>query len=268
MNMKYLLGGVAALAIVVAGAWFGGGLLAPEPTQQTEAEIPATGTPETVAQEQPEAPSTEAPTVETPAAAETGSEVVGADYTSTAEAETSPPESGSGDTGEPPLPAALDPASQPPGGATRDIGWMHGNCLVVARDELPEGTELTIVALDDPQTVRAGTITGYAVKDEDCTLLDGTRKAMNAGQGTAYLVETIASLEYGAAIIHPEGAESPPNPLMLDADEDEILDTFTRCLTKEGVRFSVWNAEPYNSKELWRGDYKLEGERVPTCPPE
>ena len=240
MNMKLILVAVAGLVALGAIAWFA---LAPgwstQTAQPAESSAPATTESAAAATSTPE-----------PTAPATGSE---------ASSETATPAAATA--------AELDSASAgPPGGAKRDIGWMHGNCLV-AKDDLVIGTELTVVTLDDPQTVIRGEVVKPVSSDDDCRVLDGLRRENNADKGSFYVVKTAAIIDYAAAVIHPAGVGAAPNPRMLDVNEDEILDTFTRCTAKEGERFSVWAAEPYNSKELWRADYALEGDKLPTCPP-
>lgn len=262
MNMKTIIGALIALVVVAAVAWFGG-FLSPEPTKQaatpaateTVAETPAE--PETAAEPEPEPQSAAevAPEPETVAEPETAAETEAAD-------------SGNAD----PAPAteeeiaALRAAAEPPGGATRDIGWMHGDCLLAESGDLEAGTAVTVVALDDPQTVLGGEITGIAEGDEACNLLDGGRQADNKDQGSFYTVKTPQVLEFAIAVVHSDDAGKAPDPQMMDVDESGVLDAFSHCMTAEGVRFSVWNGEPYHSKELWRGNYALARDTMPTCP--
>lgn len=246
MNMKLILGALAGLVALLAIAFFSG-LFSSGPGNETPQQVADAGSP----QPAPESSSTTAPA---PAAAQPETE---------GEPEIAEPEpTVAASAGAEPSSAA----SGPPGGAKRDLVWMHGNCLV-SKNELTKGTELTVVTLGDPQTVIRGEVTGPVTSDEDCRLLDGLRRENNADKGDFYKVETRTAVDYAAAIVHPEGGGTAPDPTMLDVDEDEVLDTFTRCMDSEGMRFSVWAGEPYNSQELWRGTYVLEGDKMPDCPP-
>jgi len=147
------------------------------------------------------------------------------------------------------------------------IGWFHGNCFGVRNSNIPKGTSITIVKLDDDQKEIIGSIIRKAKNGEECYPLLDDRRDVNLGNGLSfYIVASDEPINLGIGFIKIESNRYSYIADSLDLNSDGKRDTFSQCSTSEGIQFDIWEGEAYKSLLLWRGYYYLGYDIEPTCP--
>jgi hypothetical protein len=145
---------------------------------------------------------------------------------------------------------ASSPAQHPVGGvhAGESFGWLHGNCLAIKNPGIEKHRDLTLILLDDPQSLAKATVLGKADSGEECFALLEDRRTVNVAEGYSfYLIDTDAQANLGIG--------------MLGTLDDMRKYTFHYCTTTEGVAFKVNE----KGREIWRGYYYLGYESEATC---
>lgn len=139
--------------------------------------------------------------------------------------------------------------SVPAQAATEETGWLHGKCLAIKDSHIPIHSKLSIVLLDEPQSVSKGEVLGQATSGEQCYPLLEDRRTVNVDAGyTFYLVNTKAQVNLAIGSV------------------GKAVDThkynYSYCTTAEGVQFSTSEG----SKTIWSGYYYLGYDSESTCP--
>lgn len=129
------------------------------------------------------------------------------------------------------------------------MGWLHGKCLAIKDPHIPAHSKLSIILLDEPQSVNTGEVLGPATSGEQCYPLLEDRRTANIGTGYSfYLVNTKAQVNLAIGSVGKE------------------IDThgynYSYCTTSEGVQFSTSEG----SKTIWSGYYYLGYDSESTCP--
>jgi hypothetical protein len=169
----------------------------------------------------------------------------------------------------PAKPAA--PAPPPPFRWESHVGWLHGPCMAIADATLAPGTPVTLVLLDEPQSVVAAQIGERTTSGEGCwPLLEGRRTVNTQNGATFYRIVVPAKTRVRLAI----GVLEPRAPVTVaagaaeaDLDADGQPETFTECSTTEGVRYGVWTGVPYRGVSRWSGYYFMDYDQAANCPP-
>jgi len=135
-------------------------------------------------------------------------------------------------------------------GSNERIGWLHGNCLAIKNPDITNQNALTLILLDEPQSIIKGKIIGKATTGEQCYPLLEDRRQINVDSGYSfYLIDT----------------EKPVNLAIGVLGDDNSVSTyqFDYCTTSEGVLFSANK----NGVEVWNGYYYLGYDSEATCKP-
>lgn len=132
--------------------------------------------------------------------------------------------------------------------ASERFGWLHGNCLAIKNPGIEKHRDLTLMLLDDPQSLVKATVLGKTNSGEECFALLEDRRKINVSEGYSfYLIDTDAQVNLGIGI--------------LGTLDDMRKYTFHYCTTTEGVAFKVNEI----SRETWKGYYYLGYESEATC---
>jgi hypothetical protein len=149
----------------------------------------------------------------------------------------------------------------------RSVGWMHDGCLAIRNSDLSAGTQLVVVKLGEVQEIVGATILGRASSGKECPALLDDRKAVNAKQGTYfYTVASQAPIEIAIAVVRGKDGKAAGEDEVLDLDKDGHRDSFSQCSTAEGLRFGVWQGQPYKSTMIWSAYYYLGYDTTANCP--
>ncbi|MGQ4659954.1 hypothetical protein [Lysobacter sp. F6437] len=152
-------------------------------------------------------------------------------------------------------------------GSDRAIGWLHGNCIALEDARVRVGTRVAVVTLGETQQVVAARVTGRALDTDACPALLDDRKDVNSGSGLAfYQVDADPEVELGIGVAQMGGDHELSVAELLDTNGDGQRDSFSRCATAEGVRFSVWADETQHGAPLWTGYYYLGYDTEADCP--
>ena len=139
--------------------------------------------------------------------------------------------------------------SAPTQAETEEMGWLHGNCLVIKDSHIPVHSKLSIVLLDKPQSVKKGEVLGRAISGEQCYPLLEDRRTVNVDAGYSfYLVNIKVQVNLAIGSVGKE----------LDIHKYN----YSYCTTAEGVQFSATEG----SKTIWSGYYYLGYDSETTCP--
>ena len=169
---------------------------------------------------------------------------------------------------EPVTPAAV-PAAAAFSLAER-VGWVHGRCLAIGRDQLARGAPVMVVITDEPQRVRPARIGERTADSSSCPPLLAGRVGVNGKSGVSFYrldVEGLGRHDMGIAIVDP-----PATPTVVNGRAKVVLDpkgaeqVFSSCLTSEGVWFRVWSGEANKGEPRWSGYNYLGYDVTPTCP--
>lgn len=145
------------------------------------------------------------------------------------------------------------------------VGWLHGRCFAIQNAGLKENVELLIVNLDS-QALSVAKIGHKASGGEECYALLDDRKTINMQSGGSfYTVDSGKPIEMAIGLL-PSGQKAKNGRLDLNRDGKE--DSIHYCSTAEGMQFSVWEGEAYQSRMLWSGYYYLGYDIEETCPPD
>jgi hypothetical protein len=132
--------------------------------------------------------------------------------------------------------------------ANESFGWLHGNCLAIKNPGIEKHRDLTLILLDDPQSLAKATVLGKADSGAECFALLEDRRTVNVAEGYSfYLIDTDAQANLGIG--------------MLGTLDDMPKYTFHYCTTMEGVAFKVNE----KGRGIWRGYYYLGYESEATC---
>ena len=160
---------------------------------------------------------------------------------------------------------AEDPATS----LQEQIGWLHGNCLVINSSTIAPGTPLNIANFDDPPNVIRATVGEKATSAENCYPLMEDRQQVNLGGSVSfYQVETEDDRQIQLAIGLLNSVEitlDQSGKFVGDINGDGSLDYLTQCATSEGINFAVWSKAPYEGQPLWSGYYYMGYDMEPTC---
>lgn len=132
---------------------------------------------------------------------------------------------------------------------TEQMGWLHGNCLAIKDSHIPIHSKLSIILLDEAQSVSTAEVLGPATSGEQCYPLLEDRRTVNVGAGYSfYLVNTKAQINLAIGSVGKE--------------IDTHRYNYSYCTTSEGVQFSTSEG----SKTIWSGYYYLGYDSESTCP--
>jgi hypothetical protein len=171
-------------------------------------------------------------------------------------------------------PRRAEPAPSAPPPAFRwesRVGWLHGPCMAISDAALAPGTPVTVVALDDPQSVLDARLGERTTAATGCwPLLEGRRETNTQGGATFYRVVLPPGTKVRLAI----GVVEPRKPVAIangtaeaDLDGDGQPETFSECATAEGIRYGVWTGAPYRGVSRWSAYYFMDYEQQADCPP-
>lgn len=128
-----------------------------------------------------------------------------------------------------------------------EVGWMHGNCLVIKNSNISSQEHFTLVHLDDKKTIEKALIIKKAKNGEECYPLLGDRIDINKNSGYSfYIVKSKKTINLAIGVFKPENVSG--------------LD-FSSCNTTEGIQFSLSK----KGRVIWQGYYYLGYESEPTC---
>lgn len=128
------------------------------------------------------------------------------------------------------------------------IGWMHGNCLAIKNASLPTQSELTLILLDEPQTIGKGKVIEKVSSGDKCYSLMDDRRAVNIDSGFSfYLIDTNPAVKLAIGLV----GES--------INKQKYY--FDYCATTEGINFRIKDHE----KVIWSEYYYLGYESEATC---
>ena len=146
------------------------------------------------------------------------------------------------------------------------VGWLHGNCFAVRNSNIVNSTNMLVVRLDNAQEVLYSKIVSKVGSGDECYPLLEDRRAINIENGLSYyIVRSEEPIDLGIGIVDKDNTPAK-NYELLDLDGDGRKDTFSQCLTSEGIRFSVWNGVAYKSNLIWSDYYYLGYDAEPNCP--
>jgi hypothetical protein len=145
------------------------------------------------------------------------------------------------------------------------IGWLHGACLAIDNKTLAAGAPLTMMVLDNGQSIVEGNIVRPADAAARCPALAEGRRAANTETGLSFYVVAVPQDREPGLAIGVIG-KAPRVGTGLDANGDGKADQFSQCATTEGVSFAVWNGPAYQGAPLWSGYYYLGYDTDSTCP--
>lgn len=139
--------------------------------------------------------------------------------------------------------------SVPTQAETEKMGWLHGNCLAIKDSHIPTHSKLSIILLDEPQSVTKGEVLGPATSGEQCYPLLEDRRTINVDAGYSfYLVNTKAQVNLAIGSVGKK--------------IDTHRYNYSYCTTSEGVQFSTSEG----GKTIWSGYYYLGYDSESTCP--
>ena len=163
--------------------------------------------------------------------------------------------------------AQLQTSKSETGELDRSVGWLHGNCFAVRNSDLSIGAQLVVVKLGDVQEIVDATVLGRASDGKVCHALLDDRKAVNAMHGTYfYTVASQTPIDLAIGVIRGKGGRAAGEDDVLDLDKDGHRDAFSQCSTAEGVRFGVWQGQPFKTKMIWSAYYYLGYDTTANCP--
>jgi hypothetical protein len=132
------------------------------------------------------------------------------------------------------------------------------------------GTPLSLVLTSTPQAVVEARIGGPARSPENCPALTDGRRAVNAEGGVSFyeiMGSTLDATQMGVALV---GAGTVPSirdgVARMNMEHDGHTQVFTACAASEGIRFAVWNDQPYQGEPRWSAYYYLGVDMEPNCP--
>lgn len=129
------------------------------------------------------------------------------------------------------------------------VGWLHGRCLAIKNPNILQGSQLTIVQLDEPQITSSATVLNKAINGEKCFALSDDRRKVNIDSGHSfYLINTESNINLGIAVVN--------NTINVEKYN------FDYCTTTEGVLYKL---SQKNGEDLWRGYYYLGYDSEATC---
>jgi len=133
------------------------------------------------------------------------------------------------------------------------------------------GAHVTVVMLEDQQSIVMATISGIAGSGEDCpALLEDRRSVNESGERSFYTVSfttPMPSTLLAIGILGPSPKLSiADNVVIGDIDGDGQIEMFGSCNGSEGINFFV-SPEPGDmGGSHWAGYYYLGYDITPTCP--
>jgi len=154
-------------------------------------------------------------------------------------------------------------------GLSKNIGWLHNNCLAIKNDDLKSGDNISIVLLGKKQKFSSSTIDKKIDSSIGCPQILDDRKAINTADGNSfYLIKPASNkIDLGIGLVgEVKGLNEINNMVTGDVNNDGKLDYFTECSSSEGIHFSVWSDMPWKGKKLWSSYYYLAYDLEPNCP--
>lgn len=131
---------------------------------------------------------------------------------------------------------------------TEEMGWLHGNCLAIKDSHIPIHSKLSIILLDETQSVNKGEVLGLATSGEQCYPLLEDRRMINVDAGYSfYRVNTKAQVNLAIGSV--------------SKGIDTHRYSYSYCTTVEGVQFSTSEG----GKVIWSGYYYLGYDSESTC---
>lgn len=129
----------------------------------------------------------------------------------------------------------------------KNIGWMHGNCLVIKNQDIKIPADITLVKLEANNTTEKATIISKTTSQEDCFPLLEDRRKINISSGYSfYLVKSVVPIDLAIGVI---------------GSEELNVSNFSYCTTIEGIKYLIKDS----STVIWEGYYYLGYDSEVTC---
>lgn len=134
----------------------------------------------------------------------------------------------------------------------KSVGWLHGRCLAIKNSNILNGSQLTVVHLDEPQKISRATVLSKAQNGKKCFALSNNRRKVNIDDGYSfYLINSESNINLGIAVVGKEINVKKYN--------------FDYCTTSEGLLYSLKKLNQNDSEDLWNGYYYLGYDSEATC---
>ncbi len=144
----------------------------------------------------------------------------------------------------------------------KSIGWIHGNCIAIYNQSIPNGTEIDVVSTRDLVVLIKAKILEKVTDDSQCSALSADRKSVNIADGSVgfYMLSADTILDLGIGII-----KNPDNKFeILDINRDGVNDKFHTCTSSEGIHFKI--SDGTTNILIWSGYYYLGYDIESNCP--
>lgn len=133
-----------------------------------------------------------------------------------------------------------------------EVGWLHGNCFAIKNTDIADGTELTLMLLDEPKQRVAATVTHSVQTGDVCLPIKTGRTRVNLASGYSfYSVDADVDIELAIGIV---GSSIPMDKYAFDY-----------CTAEEGILYRLKSAEQGAGRDLWQGYYYLDSDADMTC---
>lgn len=154
--------------------------------------------------------------------------------------------------------------------ANKNIGWMHGHCLVIENATLKPGTNINIISLGQTQVHLQAKIKAKVKEEVNCVPLLSDRKDVNqTPERNFYIVDIAKEHEEILAIgvVNSNTHFTTVKGLVqADINNNGTIELFTSCSGSEGINFSLQEKQGDKSKTLWESYYYLGYDIKPDCP--
>lgn len=146
--------------------------------------------------------------------------------------------------------------------SNKSIGWFHGNCIAIYNKNIPKGTEINIIPIEDHVTAIKAKILDKISDDSQCNALSADRKYVNIADDKVYFYKLFADtvLDIGIGILN----DSENKFEIYDINKDGVNDKFHSCTSSEGIHFKIFDGITKNL--IWNGYYYLGYDIESNCP--
>ncbi len=152
------------------------------------------------------------------------------------------------------------------------FGWISKNCIAIKNDRLESNANLLVVELDEQsgkpkQATITASISRPAKNSHECAPLKSDRREVNVSSGYSfYVLSSEKPIKLGVGLVSNKAASKDLEKLVQSLSQNTRKIIYHSCFTSEGIQFSVWEGEAYQSKLIWSGYYYVGYDTDANCP--